>query len=267
MFWFFANQKRNSRTAAVRNLLVVTPRSRGTLSTWTKTSSVVNGALLEITLHQRSQNNSSIPQRVKRSRFLFNNPTLERILFSGPSILPVLWNGWWIRWTLTTEACIERNTQQMREVNLRPVVERLMMKCTWFVAELNGMDFFKGQTNRNLCLLRPISWLFFHFSVTVCVLLTVTGLQYFSILSSVLLFFFNQHPTVKYAEYNHQVLWNKEREEWEITERKKWPRDLPGFEPGTFRLPGECSFDWATSHGPWWMEFESDLVNRYFHRR
>ena len=91
MFWFFANQKRNSRTAAVRNLLVVTPRSRGTLSTWTKTSSVVNGALLEITLHQRSQNNSSIPQRVKRSRFLFNNPTLERILFSGPSILPVLW--------------------------------------------------------------------------------------------------------------------------------------------------------------------------------
>ena len=60
---------------------------------------------------------------------------------------------------------------------------------------------------------------------------------------------------------------NKEREEWEITERKKWPRDLPGFEPGTFRLPGECSSDWATSHGPWWMEFESDLVNRYFHRR
>ena len=61
--------------------------------------------------------------------------------------------------------------------------------------------------------------------------------------------------------------WNKEREEWEITERKKWPRDLPGFEPGTFRLPGECSSDWATSHGPWWMEFQSDLVNRYFHRR
>ena len=29
--------------------------------------------------------------------------------------------------------------------------------------------------------------------------------------------------------------WKKEREEWEITERKKWPRDLPGFEPGTFR--------------------------------
>ena len=54
----------------------------------------------------------------------------------------------------------------------------------------------------------------------------------------------------------------KEREEWETTERKKWPRDLPEFKPGTFRLPGECSSDWATSHGPWWMEFESDFVNR-----
>ena len=59
----------------------------------------------------------------------------------------------------------------------------------------------------------------------------------------------------------------KEREDWEITERKKCPRDLPGFKPGTFRSLGECSSDWATRHGPLWMEFESDLVNRYFHRR
>ena len=39
------------------------------------------------------------------------------------------------------------------------------------------------------------------------------------------------------------------------------------FELRNFRLPVERSSDWATSHGPWWMEFESDLVNRYFHRR
>ena len=24
---------------------------------------------------------------------------------------------------------------------------------------------------------------------------------------------------------------------------------------GPFALPGECSSDWATSHGPWWMEW------------
>ena len=69
-------------------------------------------------------------------------------------------------------------------------------------------------------------------------------------------------PYTLHARFWQFFFWKKEREEWEITERKKWPRDLPGFEPGTFRLPGECSSDWATSHGPLWMEFESDLVNR-----
>ena len=38
-----------------------------------------------------------------------------------------------------------------------------------------------------------------------------------------------------------------------LPERKKWPRDLPGFEPETFRLPGECSSDWTTSHMCIWM--------------
>ena len=58
----------------------------------------------------------------------------------------------------------------------------------------------------------------------------------------------------------------KIREVGGITERKRWPTDLPGFEPGTFRLLGESSSNWATSHGPWWMEFKSDLVNWHFHR-
>ena len=33
----------------------------------------------------------------------------------------------------------------------------------------------------------------------------------------------------------------RDLEAWGITERYKWPRDLPGFEPGTFRLPGVCN--------------------------
>ena len=36
----------------------------------------------------------------------------------------------------------------------------------------------------------------------------------------------------------NEVFFLKEREAWEIIERKKWPRDLPVFEPRTFRLPG-----------------------------
>ena len=34
--------------------------------------------------------------------------------------------------------------------------------------------------------------------------------------------------------YGLAIFFFKEREEWEITERKKLPRDLPGFEPGIF---------------------------------
>ena len=37
----------------------------------------------------------------------------------------------------------------------------------------------------------------------------------------------------------------KAREAWDITERKKWLRDLPGFEPGTFRR----RWSWGVSNG------------------
>ena len=69
---------------------------------------------------------------------------------------------------------------------------------------------------------------------------------------------------ISFIKWELLNIWKKEA--WGITERKKWPRDLPGFEPGTFCLPGECSSHWATNHGPWWMEFKSDWVNWHFRK-
>ena len=47
-------------------------------------------------------------------------------------------------------------------------------------------------------------------------------------------------------------VWKKEKCEV-LPNGKKWPRHLLGFEPESFRLPGECSFDWATDtvRGDW----------------
>ena len=42
----------------------------------------------------------------------------------------------------------------------------------------------------------------------------------------------------------------RDLEAWGITERLKWPRDLPGFEPGTFRLPGACNPVGFKLHSP-----------------
>ena len=61
--------------------------------------------------------------------------------------------------------------------------------------------------------------------------------------------------------------WNKEREEWEITERKKVTKRPAGIRTGDLLLTGRMLFRLSHSHGLWWMKFESDLVNRYFNRR